>query len=431
MTVTSETDPGDLQAFMVAASGDTRARQQAALLAFGRRTTNPPAYGVLLHDAITFLIDACEVQYGLFAELAADQKKFVARTEVRESGIPSGSIEIPDVGSQSLADFTLETGRPCVVQDLATDQRFKDLPLRRLGIVSAAAVPLQHFDNRFGVVVLGTTRPKKMTGDDLAFFETVCHLLASAIAREKVDQILKEERLLRESLCDALPNLVLLVDDEGTILQVNRACQDISSFSADDLTGRQLWNALAAPECAVALQSWFHEMLAADEVVPRESSLLTKRGTRTPVLWSHTALNAGRILLIGTVADPSSAAKGAAPKAAAQLPSSAAANGAGNQATGSDRRTSVRRTFRFQQRVAPYYGTMPADSEYFVARFSDISAGGVSFILDAKPPYKAVVIELGTAPRISRIRCDVVRVVPIDDDGRQRCLIGCRFVERF
>ncbi len=419
-----------------------RFRQQAALLAFGRRTAVPPELSVLLRDALTFLIDACELEYGLFAEPAAEPGQLVVQAEAHGAGVPAGS-EIATFGSQSIAFHAVDSGRLCVAADLATDQHYKDAALRKLGVVSAVAVPLQHCDQRFGALVLGATAPKKLTSDDLAFLEAVSHLLSFAIARDKIEQILKEERLINTEIYDALPQIVLLLDNQGRILRANRACEELTGFQAHDLVGRMLWNSLAAPECAAALEAEFLQTLTGDKRLRHESSLLTKHGDRKQLLWTHSALRASKVLFTGDVLEERLAGVDAPIlRSGLTPPPNRTSGGNGNDPAGGrdqpkdtpsgrERRTSVRRTFPFQQRIAPYRGVPPIDSDFFLARFSDISAGGASFILAQKPDYKAVVIELGSAPKTTKIYSDIVRVVPITDEGRSAYLIGCRFMERF
>jgi PAS domain S-box-containing protein len=418
-----------------------RLRQQAALLAFGRRTGVPPELSVLLRDALTFLIDACEVEYGLFVRPSVEPGKLVVQAEAHGAGVPT-STEIATFGAQSIAFHAVDTGRLCVVPDLAADQRFNDLALRKLGVVSAVAVPLHHCDQRFGALVLGATAAKTITSDDLAFLEAVSHLLAFAIARDKIDQILKEERLLNVEIYDALPQIVLLLDNQGRILRTNRACEELTGFQAQDLVGRTLWNSLAAPECAAAQEAEFLQTLTADKRLRHASTLLTKHGDRKQLLWTHSALKASKVLFTGDVLEEQLASVDAPALKAGPTPElHRTGRGNGSDTThdsrqpkdapsGRERRTSARRTFPYQQRVAPYHGVPPLESEFFLARFSDISSGGVSFILEERPNYKAVVIELGSAPKTTKIHSDIVRVIPIMAEGRPVYLIGCRFVER-
>jgi hypothetical protein len=98
--------------------------------------------------------------------------------------------------------------------------------------------------------------------------------------------------------------------------------------------------------------------------------------------------------------------------------------------SGREMRTSERKSFPFYQRLAPYRDREPAAGEYFMARFRDISAGGLSFIAAEKPTYPAVIVELGTRSQPKKMIAMIKRVEPVLDDATPAFLVCCKFLRR-
>lgn len=429
---------------------DVLGRQQAALLAFGRRTSMPQDVTTLVRDALAFLVDACHVDYGLFAEPSSVTGKLGVTSEVRGPAIRQGSLERAELHAASLAAAVAESGRAILVRDLAGERHANELALQQLGIVTVVVLPLRHFDRSFGVLLLGTVRARDFAPDDLAFVEGVSHLVASGIARATIERVLEEERLIHAEVYDALPQVTLLLDREGRIVSANRASEKLTGQAAGKLAGQFFWNLLDTSDVAAAAGAEWRRPLAPGEKVVQDCWFTTPPDELHRVRWTRSGLPSGRAVLIGEVVDNNGSSAARQPTAAESLWSgspaaaessrppvarqpaepTAQAPGRNSATAGNNRRRSQRRIFPFYQRVAPYRGKLPAEHEFFQVRCSDISSGGVSFILDQQPEYHEVIIELGQGNRTTRIRAEIVRMVPIEQEGQPVYLLGCQFVER-
>jgi hypothetical protein len=99
--------------------------------------------------------------------------------------------------------------------------------------------------------------------------------------------------------------------------------------------------------------------------------------------------------------------------------------------SGAERRSSPRHPYPAAQKIA----FCTADSalardNFFPVQCKDISATGIAFLLDRAPDSETVVVELGRAPRVTKVVCRIVRVSPTEVDGRRKYLVGCRFIGR-
>ncbi len=95
-----------------------------------------------------------------------------------------------------------------------------------------------------------------------------------------------------------------------------------------------------------------------------------------------------------------------------------------------ERRDNKRHQFSCTQLLAPYRdGRMPGQEQFQHIRCHDLSPTGFSFY--SAEPYveKDLIVALGKIPFIF-ISAEVVHQRPVDLDGEQVLLVGCRFIAR-
>ena len=124
---------------------DSRARQQAAILAIGRRTSAQPTLAVLLRDAVAMTAEVLAADMYGIAQLV-DGGGLLKLTVGTASG--GGNIaDVPDhegpfSAENSLAGYAMASACPVWTEALPSERRFFDLFLVKRGVVSALAVPL-------------------------------------------------------------------------------------------------------------------------------------------------------------------------------------------------------------------------------------------------------------------------------------------------
>lgn len=95
-----------------------------------------------------------------------------------------------------------------------------------------------------------------------------------------------------------------------------------------------------------------------------------------------------------------------------------------------DRRKNPRFKFDWWQLVAEYDGeNLPAQRDFRLLRFFDLSASGISFLADQRPVSDDLIIALGIIPFVF-IHVRIMRTVHRRDLDDLTLQIGCRFIKR-
>jgi len=122
--------------------------------------------------------------------------------------------------AETQAGYTLRSGEPVVVENIAKDQRFRASPLLQdHGVVSSVTVAVTANGEVFGVIGAYTTKPRKFNEDEVQFLLSVGTVLAMAVARRATEaQIEKLATFARLN-----PNPAMELKSDGTIGYSNEA----------------------------------------------------------------------------------------------------------------------------------------------------------------------------------------------------------------
>jgi PAS domain S-box-containing protein len=449
---------------------DQRALQQHALLSFGRRTNAQPPLPVLLQDAVALVGEILDAQFGGVGEVQGETLVLTV-TARDDGGRPADPQEhrcsVSD--ADSMAAFALKSGSVTVSTDLRKENRFRDGFLRSRGVVGALAVPLHVNARPFGVLSVYTDAPRQFSLDDVTFAETIAHLLSASVARIKAEQKLEEVHEIKSSLLGMVDSMVMTLDMEGRVVDMNRACEELTKYSLDDVRDRPFWQSMVAADDADLVKLIFQSSRGSQIPSEFEGEVRARDGSRRRVSWSLKVLSTGQvqtILVTGrdqtaqaeikaelermkAVAEETTATltqltakldkrrTATAPPPAAQeldeefdglLPSLEPAPAAG---TSADQRRSPRRAYRYRQGIAAMNDKqLPRPGGFFEVEFWDISACGFSFFMDQLPNFDTLVAALGRPPALSHFSARVMRVARMKQGESTRYLIGCDFISR-
>jgi len=457
---------------------DDRSRQQAALLAFGRRTTAQPPVAVLMEDAaamVAEIVAADRIGVGEVIRGGTALSLTVAGIDNQGTLVEPVANEYAMEASLSMAGYALNLATPVSSLDLASEKRFSDLFLRKLEVASALTVPL-HFNSKpFGVLGIYTDQERQFTLDDVQFAETIAHLLTSSLARIRAEEELHQQRSFASTVLDLVDTLVLTLDADGKVVGMNRASQKVTGFSIDEIRNRPFWNAFVVPEELELVQGIFRSSKGDRAPCEFEGYLLAKNGRRKRVSWSMKLMSDGKVqsvILSGVdqtekieteaelqqvkaIAERATnalkelcATTDSQDRLAAVPPIPADVLKAATERRGEqdgrprpfrpvggkgaiEQRVSLRRSYRYQQRIAPVIdNVMPKPEQFFEIQCNDISAGGISFFLDKPPDFESLVVALGQEPALSYFTARVARVAGVDNEGPKVYLVGCKFTGR-
>lgn len=401
------------------AGPDLVARQQSALLAFGRRANSGPEVSVLMSDLTVLVSEICELD-SIGTGLVADGRAL--SLEVGQAGqevewLATARRELTLDPSCSMAAYALTMGVPVITTDLPKDDRFTDLFLRELGVTSAVTIPLVSKENRLGVIGLYAHASRDFSSQEIWFAETVGHMLSASIARAQMETELKYQATLTNALLEESSDAVIVVDIEGQVLALNHAAEELTGFSFRQISGRDFGSLLLPAEQIAAFQAALNQALNRAAPVPFQCSLVALDQHREEVGWLFTPIKptCGHqpVLLLKGTRRPIAPGADTPPPA---IP------------PGRRRRASPRYEFRCRQLIAPLLGDeMPSINEFVNVECRDISAGGMAFYLDQAPEFESLVVGLGRVPNLTYLKARIVRVQEEQRGTAKTYRVACCF----
>jgi PAS domain S-box-containing protein len=108
--------------------------------------------------------------------------------------------------------------------------------------------------------------------------------------RKWVQEALRYERDFVSAVIDTAGAIVIVLDGEGRITRFNRACQEISGYSFEEIHGRIFWEFLVPPEDVSLVKTTWDKIKAGDFPNRHENTWLAKDGEQRFISWSNTAL---------------------------------------------------------------------------------------------------------------------------------------------
>jgi PAS domain S-box-containing protein len=278
-----------------------------------------------------------------------------------------------------------------------------------------------------------------------------------------VEEDLAAELRLAGAVFARVGALVLVLDQDGRIIRMNRACEQITGFSSEEIEERPIWDVFPVPNEADLFQTVFKRLQTAASPIEHESQLLTKHSDRRQIRWSHSVVRgpgqsiesvlvtgidvtaqreaeekaaqaeqaaaAARSASLAKQEDsgPASASPGLAAPGSAPVSDTVALPGPIN----AERRARRRLSYPYRQRIAFIAdGKLPAEAEFAEVQCNDIAAGGFSFV-SAKPPQsEMLVVALGTPPHLPHLTAQVAHVTRVVREGRRMYLVGCSYIGR-
>jgi two-component sensor histidine kinase len=151
----------------------------------------------LFEDSVKTIAATLNVELVKILELVPGDAELLLRAGIGwQPGLVGTALVRTDRDSQ--AGFTLASGGPVIVENLATETRFTGHPLlHQHGVISGLTIPIAGRDGRtYGVLGVHTTLRRSFTTNDVSFLAAVANMIAGAIQRRQLDQ--RHELMIRE-----------------------------------------------------------------------------------------------------------------------------------------------------------------------------------------------------------------------------------------
>ncbi|MBI5546490.1 MAG: PAS domain S-box protein [Deltaproteobacteria bacterium] len=125
--------------------------------------------------------------------------------------------------------------------------------------------------------------------------------------RKRAEEAVRTERDFTTAVIDTAGALVVVLDREGHITRFNRACEEVTGYSAAEAKGRTFWDlGLIPPEQLAGVRGAWDALVRGEVPGSYENHWVAKDGSRRLIAWSNTAITgAGGVpeFIVGTGVD--------------------------------------------------------------------------------------------------------------------------------
>ena len=264
-----------------------RARQQQAVAELGGRALEGGELARVIDDVVAVIARVLQAELTAYLELQPDGREFLLKAAQGWNPDLIGNTRIA-VDPQYLCGYMLTRDEPVVVEDLATETRFRLHPLAEgLGIASEMACRVSGADRPHGVLCVQGTRPRRFTEDDVHFLQAVANILAAAIERR-----LAEEELNRFFEPSVSPMYVGGFD--GLIKRCNHALELATGYTQAELMSQPLWKIIHHDDRR-ALFVEAQRLIAGETTEALQLRILCKDGSYCWTLWNATPFPKNRL----------------------------------------------------------------------------------------------------------------------------------------
>lgn len=264
-----------------------RSRQQAVCADLGTLALSHIGLQDFLDAVVDRVADTLDLDFCKVLEHRPDEGVLLLRAG---TGWDEGHVghTTVDTGRDSQAGYTLLTDDPVIVEDLATETRFAGPPLLTdHDVTSGMSVIIRTADDVYGILGAHTRTRRTFSPDDVNFFQTIAHLVGTAVERHRVEATLERrvaERTaeLRESharyqlLTDNVLDVIARLAPDGTFRYVSPAARRILGYTPEEVVGQTFYDFFDPDRHNIAKQ--LHEQLLRGEEITHTERLQHKDG---------------------------------------------------------------------------------------------------------------------------------------------------------
>jgi len=247
--------------------------RQAAIARLGHEALSGVALDRLFASAAEQVAGIMHVPFVEVLELAEDRQRLrlIAGVGWRRGVVGRATV---DAGRGSQGGYTISTTQPVVLEDIATETRFRPPRLLRdHDVVSGLTVIIGDPSRPFGVLGAHTSTPRVFAEDDVTLLHAFANVLAAAIDRRQVEDqlsaVANAERARAAELKAVIQSMgeaVAVFDAAGALVLANPAAEELLGARLSDglravlrafqwPAGTQLDSALAGGSVELRLRS--------------------------------------------------------------------------------------------------------------------------------------------------------------------------------
>ena len=188
-----------------------RVRQQEAVARLGSYALGSGGIDALLREAVAVVGDTLGIDMCRVYEHLPEQGVFAVRASLQFGDRVVGQI-VTDDRPEGLAGYLLRSKSPVIVEDVATETRFKiPAAMPTLGVKSSLGVVIggaNPEDRCYGLLGLGHRELRGFTKDDVFFVQSVANILAAVIERRRQEDDLRAVEAKYQRIAAHTPGVV-------------------------------------------------------------------------------------------------------------------------------------------------------------------------------------------------------------------------------
>jgi len=148
---------------------------------------------------------------------------------------------------------------------------------------------------------LGTVTGLRSSGEEFPIEAAISHVAVegkkyyTVILRDITEHNLVVEKLRRqqefiETVLETAGALVVVLDRQGKILRFNRACEQVTGYSSEDVAGKIVWEFLLVPDEVESVKAVFGRLAGGELRNEHENDWVAKDGQRRRIAWANTVI---------------------------------------------------------------------------------------------------------------------------------------------
>jgi PAS domain S-box-containing protein len=115
-------------------------------------------------------------------------------------------------------------------------------------------------------------------------------ILRDITERQRVTEELRSQHEFIETVLETAAALVVVLDRHGKILRFNRACEQTTGYSSEELAGKTVWDTLILPEEIDTVKGVFARLTGGEPRNEHENVWVAKDGRLRRIAWSNTVI---------------------------------------------------------------------------------------------------------------------------------------------
>ena len=188
--------------------------------------------------------------------------------------------------SKCFSEGVLKDGTPVNLTGLSKIANFDGYALKEVGAETILAVPLEVDGKIIGTIVLIDFRERLEKNLMVDGLKAVANRLGAEIQRKRTEEKLREERNFTNAILNNAGPLILVLNQEGQVERFNKACERLTGYSYEEVSGKCIWDILVDPKDSHLIRGMFP---LSDKRTPPpsfESYWITRNKEKRLISWS-------------------------------------------------------------------------------------------------------------------------------------------------